>query len=119
MVEHSWAPLTMWLTGLQLRATIPGEGKTPQEQTNLTPKEREIKEAAVLNTAINDVHRCLEGRVYDSQPATFKIVTDNVDLRICARQETPDRGTKDLHYCNCMAVKNRVQTQLINCLLLG
>lgn len=68
MVEHSWAPLTMWLTGLQLKASLPGEEKTPQEQTKLTQQERETKEAIVLDTAIDDVHRCLEGRVYDSFP---------------------------------------------------
>lgn len=66
MIEHSWAPLTMWLTGLQLLAIVPGEQKSPEEQTNLSSKERRRKDAAVLDAAISDVQRCLKGRIFDS-----------------------------------------------------
>ncbi len=42
----------------------------------------------------------------------FKLITDNVDLRITPRQSTMCHGAKDLHYCNSMAVKNKVEALL-------
>lgn len=53
----------------------------------------------------------------ETQHPGFKIITDNVDLRISPRQMTMQRGNKDLHYCNAMAVKNKVWHSLFcsNC----
>ena len=39
---------------------------------------------------------------------TFKIVLDNIDLRITTRDMTSDRQNKDIHWVNHSAVKNRV-----------
>ncbi|KAJ7393014.1 hypothetical protein OS493_008262 [Desmophyllum pertusum] len=39
---------------------------------------------------------------------TFKIVLDNIDLRITTRDMTCDRQNKDIHWVNHNAVKNRV-----------
>jgi len=39
---------------------------------------------------------------------TFKIVLDNIDLRIATRDMTSDRQNKDIHWVNHSAVKNRV-----------
>ena len=60
---------------------------------------------------------------------TFKIVLDNIDLRIATRDMTSDRQNKDIHWVNHSAVKNRVTlgsrkreqtelSQLDNCQLL-
>lgn len=68
MVEHAWAPTTAWLAGLCLSATLPGETTTPDKQTDLTPEEREAKEKKVLDTAIDKVKRCLDGKQFDGFP---------------------------------------------------
>ena len=73
MIEHSWAPVTSWLTGLQLRATLPGEEKSPEEQS-LNQSEKSRKTAIVLDTAIDDVQQCLQNRFYDSFPVNTKAV---------------------------------------------
>ena len=39
---------------------------------------------------------------------TFKIMLDNIDLRITTRDMTPDRQNKDIHWVNHSAVKNHV-----------
>ena len=39
---------------------------------------------------------------------TFKIVLDNIDLRITTREMTSDQQNKDIHWVNHLAVKNRV-----------
>lgn len=59
---------------------------------------------------------------------TFKIVLDNVDLRIATRDMTADRQNRDIHWVNHSAIKNRVTgnrkraqvelSQLDNCHLL-
>ena len=58
---------------------------------------------------------------------TFKIVLDNIDLRIATRDMTCDRQNKDIHWVNHSAIKNRVTvgnreqvelSQLENCKLL-
>ena len=60
---------------------------------------------------------------------TFKIVLDNIDLRITTRDMTSDRQNRDIHWVNHSAIKNRVTlgnrkgtqpelSQLDNCLLL-
>lgn len=43
----------------------------------------------------------------DQHPG-YKLVGDNVDIFIKPRHSTISDGNKDLHYYNCMAVKNRV-----------
>lgn len=43
----------------------------------------------------------------DQHPG-YKLVGDNVDILIKPRHSTISDGNKDLHYYNCMAVKNRV-----------
>ena len=40
---------------------------------------------------------------------TFKIVLDNVDLRIAMRDMTSDRQNRDIHWVNHSAIKNRVK----------
>ena len=61
---------------------------------------------------------------------TFKIVLDNIDLRITTRDMTSDRQNKDIHWVNRSAIKNRVTlgsrmreqielSQLDNCQLLS
>lgn len=58
---------------------------------------------------------------------TFKIVLDNIDLRIATRDITYDRQNRDIHWVNHSAVKNHVThgnreqvelSQLDNCKLL-
>ena len=60
---------------------------------------------------------------------TFKIVLDNIDLRITTRDMTSDRQNKDIHWVNHSAIKKRVTlgswmreqielSQLDNCQLL-
>ena len=60
---------------------------------------------------------------------TFKIVLDNIDLRIATRDMTSDRQNKDIHWVNHSAIKNSVTlgsrkreqlelSQLDNCQLL-
>ena len=60
---------------------------------------------------------------------TFKIVLDNIDLRIETRDMTSDRQNRDIHWVNHSAIKNRVTlgnrkkaqvelSQLDNCQLL-
>ena len=58
---------------------------------------------------------------------TFKIVLDNIDLRIATRDMTCDRQNRDIHWVNHSAIKNRVTvgnreqvelSQLDNCKLL-
>ena len=39
---------------------------------------------------------------------TFKIVLDNIDLRIATRDMTCDRQNRDIHWVNHSAIKNRV-----------
>lgn len=39
---------------------------------------------------------------------SFKVVLDNVDLRVITRDMTSDRQNKDIHWVNHSAVKNRV-----------
>lgn len=59
--------------------------------------------------------------------ATFKIVLDNIDLRIATRDMTYDQQNRDIHWVNHSAVKNHVTrgnreqvelSQLDNCKLL-
>lgn len=49
----------------------------------------------------------------DQHPG-FKLVGDNVDLRLKPRESTISEGNKDLHYYNVMAVKNRVPGNGLN-----
>ena len=44
--------------------------QTPDEQTSLTEMEKGRKNATVLDAAIEDVHRCLQNRTFDSFPVT-------------------------------------------------
>ncbi|XP_038052645.1 uncharacterized protein LOC119725325 [Patiria miniata] len=75
MIEHCWAPVTTWLTGLQLSDTIPGEDKNPEAQSKLSEEDRARKNATVLDNAIRDVHKCLDGKMYDS----FKVTAVAMD----------------------------------------
>ena len=70
-----------------------------------------------------------EGFKLEHNDGTFKIVLDNIDLRITTRDMTSDRQNKDIHWVNHSAVKNRVTlgnrkreqielSQLDNCQLL-
>lgn len=52
-IEHAWAPLSRWLTGVTLPRMLDGESLPPSQQNDLTDKEVEKKEADVFDNAID------------------------------------------------------------------
>lgn len=64
MIEHAWAPLGKFLVGVTLPATLPGENVPPCRQSGLTRLEKEIKEAKVLDKAIDHLNEFWSNRTY-------------------------------------------------------
>ena len=131
MIEHSWSPTTLWLCGLVLPATLPGESKTPDQQKNLTEAEKREKEAQVFDNASKDVKRCLQGRKYDSFPVdvvaipakdTHKYQDEEMIDRLTEARVTLIRAneelkekTREVQFLNKHAVQRRYQIEFIKC----
>ncbi|KXJ08980.1 hypothetical protein AC249_AIPGENE17536 [Exaiptasia diaphana] len=75
------------------------KGKTSVNQPSTTT---DIHASASRSEEVPDCHN------------SYKIVLDNIDLKILARDMTSERQNKDIHWCNHMAVKNRVVDQQNN-----
>lgn len=65
----------------------------------------ELKEMQAIQSKLMSDPK--ESKVEGSD-GTFKIILDNMDLRITTRDMTSDRQNKDIHWVNHNAVKNRV-----------
>lgn len=73
MIEHAWAPLCKYLAGVTLPASLPGEDKPPCKQRGITIKERERKEAEVLDLAIEKLNMFWDKK-FDGHPINSKKV---------------------------------------------
>lgn len=51
VIEHTWSPLSNYLTSVTLPAVLPGEEKPPSKQTYLSKDEKAIKEKQMLDIA--------------------------------------------------------------------
>lgn len=93
-------PVKLWSTRMS-------EDKKIEEEKMSTIQSLKTEQAADKEGTLQREEESLQQHRQQQHPG-FKIITDNVDLRISPRQMTIQHGNKDLHYCNTMAVKNKV-----------
>ena len=64
-IEHAWAPVTMWCTGLVLDCKLPGEAVCPNRQSGLSDAEKKAKNISVFEQSMHKVQSVLQGRKYN------------------------------------------------------
>jgi len=64
-IEHAWSPLSNSLTSVTLPATLPGEDRPPNKQTELSPEEIETKNKTMLHGAAKELASHWERLTYD------------------------------------------------------
>jgi len=74
--------------------------KSPKSETQAN------SEAPVPTTMVNNEPK----EKHQSYEGSYKVVLDNIDLRILTRNMTADNQNKDIHWCNHSAIKNRVSS---------
>ena len=67
-IEHAWAPVTMWCTGLVLDCKLPGEAVCPNRQSGLSDAEKKTKNTSVFEQSMHKVQSVLHGRKYNGHP---------------------------------------------------
>ena len=93
-IEHAWAPITLWCSGLVLHNTLKGERTCPNKQ--VIPQEvKDSKNKKVFENAMDKLKTVLDGRKYDGHTTTVKTIAveeeseeDSVDVlsRITSRK---------------------------------
>lgn len=77
-----------------------------------TKFDEELKEMKKTHTETDSVPAESSGKIQaHGSDGSFKIVLDNIDLRIITRDMTCERQNKDIHWVNHSAVMNRVTMQ--------
>lgn len=99
------APVKMWSKQMEEDKQVEEDMKSRIQQMKTLKAEEDMNEEEMK--LVQEAETSLGKHRMDMHPG-FKIVLDNVDLRISPRQMSRKQGHKDLHYCNVMAVKNRV-----------
>jgi hypothetical protein len=64
-IEHLWSPLSNFLTGVFLKATLPEE-KPPNEQTGISNEVKKEKECLIYDQAVSDLNSYWHNRKFDS-----------------------------------------------------
>ena len=71
-IEHSWAPLSTWLTGVTLPIAL--EASPWVEFVGLSEDEIRKRKAEVLDEACSKCSKCWEGKTIDSFPVCVKCI---------------------------------------------
>ena len=133
MIEHAWAPVNSWLVGLCLSECVPGETDPPDKQSQLSESERVKKEKVVLDNAIEDVKRCLQGHKYDGFPVTITGVTSGTEhvyndeaevaeikkahLTVIKKNPQLQERAKEFQFLQRNAVQRRYTLEFVKCTL--
>ena len=77
-IEHAWAPITRWCSGLVLQNSLEGESTWPNKQ-NISQEEKDEKNKEVFLVALNKLKSILNGQEFDGHAITIKTVTVGED----------------------------------------
>ena len=72
-IEHAWAPITRWCSGLVLQNSLEGESTCPNKQ-NISQEEKDEKNKEVFLVALNKLKSILNGQEFDGHAITIKTV---------------------------------------------
>ena len=102
-IEHAWSPLGSKLTSVTLSATLPGEDKPPQKQTDLTTDEISKKNKEMLENAANELASHWENLTYDGNAIVslpikniIEVYIDHNNVEMFVNASLRDLDTKEL-----------------------
>ena len=102
-IEHAWSPLSSKLTSVTLSATLPGEDKPPQKQTDLTTDEISKKNKEMLENAANELVSHWENLTYDGNAVVplpvkniIEVYIDHNNVEMFVNAPLRDLDTKEL-----------------------
>ena len=79
-IEHLWSPLSKQLSGVIFDPVVPGENKSPINQSNLTKEQLVQKESIVFNKAMRELKAFWNGSKFDDHLINIEIVETNSDM---------------------------------------